>query len=217
MKNSKDNNLYFQKKCLAKELLHGEKIVIGIHGLIGSFTDEALYRLANEELGIKPEQYQVKELIHSENVIRSTITDKTDRGIFAIANSGSGAYLASVEAMAKYNFKIIAVFTMPINMCILSHPQVTSMKEVKEFRGHPVAIAQCRRTLNKKWPKIPIHPDTDKMDTALSAKMLKEGKIDKQVTVFASKRAAEIYGLNILVEGAHDDPLNATSFVVIKK
>lgn len=210
------DDLYFQKKCHKQQLLTGEKTVIGIHGIIGSFTDEALFRLA-QELGIKPQQYLVKELVHAENVIRTVVNGKIDKGIFAIANSGSGAYLASVEAMAKYNFRVVAVFTMPINMCILSHPQITSMKEIKQFRGHPVAIAQCRRTIKKSWPKIPVYPDSDEMDTALSAKMLKEGKISKQTAVFASKRAAEIYGLNILVEGAHDDPLNSTSFVVIKK
>lgn len=217
MKNTEDDYLYFQKECRAKDLLAGKKTVIGIHGIIGSFTDEALYRLAQKKLGIQPDRYVVKELIHSENVIKAVIDGKVDRGIFAVANSGSGAYLASIEAMAKYNFNVLAVFTMRITMCILSHPQITSIEEVKEFRGHPVAISQCRRTLKKRWPQIPVHPDTDEMDTALSAKMLKMGKINKKAAVFASKKAADIYGLNILVEGAHDDPLNATSFVVIKK
>ncbi len=217
MKNFLDNNLYFQKECSVEELLTRKKTVIGIHGMIGSFTDQALYRLVLEKLGVRPEEYTIKELIHAENVIKSVVDGKIDRGIFAVANSGSGAYLASIEAMAKYNFTVLAIFTMPINMCILSHPQITSMKEVKEFRGHPVAIAQCRRTLKKRWPQIPIYPDTDEMDTALSAKMLRDGKISKEVVVFASKRAADIYGLNILVEGAHDDPLNSTSFVLIKK
>jgi len=216
MKNSEDDYLYFQKKCSMEEFLAGKKTTVGIHGIIGSFTDEALYRFTRS-LDLKPTQYEIKELIYAENVIRSVVNGKVDRGIFAAANSGSGSYLASIEAMAKYNFKVIALFTMPINMCILSHPTVKSINKVKEFRGHPVAIAQCRRTLKKRWPHIPVHPDTDELDTALSAKMLKEGTIPVTSCVFASKRAAKIYNLNILVEGAHDDPLNATSFVVIKK
>ena len=216
MKNSQKDFLYFQKKCRAVELLCGNKPLVGIHGMIGSFTDEALHHLA-DELGIKPYQYQIEELVHADNVISSVVNGKVDRGIFAVANSGSGAYLASIEAMAQNRFSVVAVFTMPINMCILSHPQITSTKKIKQFRGHPVAVAQCRRTLKKRWPQIVIHPDTDEMDTALSAKLLKEGKINKDAAIFASKRAAEIYGLNILVEGAHDDPLNSTSFVVIKK
>lgn len=217
MKQTDEGYLYFQKECRTTDLLRGNKTTIGIHGLIGSFTDEALHQLAQEKLGIKPKQYEVKELVHAENVVRSVVDGKTDRGIFAVANSGSGSYLASIEAMAKYNFTVLAVFTMRISMCILAHPTVTSIKDIQEFRGHPVAIAQCRRTLKKKWPKISIHPDTDEMDTALSAKMLKEGKISKKAAVFASKRAATLYGLNVLIEGAHDDPLNATSFVMIKK
>ncbi|MBI2442946.1 MAG: hypothetical protein HYV40_03490 [Candidatus Levybacteria bacterium] len=214
MKHSNDDYLYFQKECSKKELLIKKKPLIGIHGIVGSFTDEALYRLA-QKLGIKPEEYEVEELVHSNNVIRSVVDGKVDVGIFAVANSGSGAYLASIEAMATYTFRVLSVFTMKIHMCIIS--QATSIRNVEEFRGHPVAISQCRRTLQKKWPKIPVHADTDEMDTALSVKLLSEGKMNKEAAVFASKRAADIYGLNVLVEGAHDDPLNATSFIVIKK
>lgn len=216
MKNSDDDYLYFQKKCSKEDLVGRRKPAIGIHGIIGSFTDEALYRLS-KQIGVTEKQYEVKELIHSEKVIKSVVDGKVDLGIFAVANSGSGAYLSSIETMAKYTFKVIAVFTMKINMCILAHPEITSMNEIKKIRGHPVAIAQCRRTIKKRWPRMKVAPDTDEMDTALSAKMLKVGNIEKTSAVFASKRAAQIYGLNLLVEGAHDDPLNATSFVVIKK
>src|SRR5438093_1271563 len=114
MKNSQDGYLYFQKECHVKDLLSGKKTVIGIHGIIGSFTDEALYRLVQEKLEIKQDTYMVKELTHAQNVIKAVVNGNVDRGIFAVANSGSGSYLASVEAMAKYNFQVIAVFTMPI-------------------------------------------------------------------------------------------------------
>ena len=102
MKNSQEDYLYFQKKCRMNDLLSGKKTLIGIHGIIGSFTDEALYRLT-QGLGIKSDQYQVKELVHSENVIKSVVKGNADRGIFAVANSGSGAYLASIEAMAVFS------------------------------------------------------------------------------------------------------------------
>ena len=217
MRNLEDNHLYFQKKCSKSELMGTKKMItIGIHGVIGSFTDEALSRLM-DELCIKSNRYEVKELIHAKHVIESVVNNKVDYGIFAVANSGSGSYLASVEAMAKYNFKVLALFTMPIDMCILSHSSIRSITEITLFRGHPVAIAQCRRTLKRKWPDILVKPDSDEMDTALSAKMLAQGEIKKTAAIFASKKAAKLYELNILVEGAHDDPLNATSFVFIKK
>ena len=91
MKNSEEDYLYFQKECRKKDLLVGKKTVIGIHGIVGSFTDEALYRFAQEALGIKPEQYVVNELIHAENVVRSVVDGESDRGIFAVSNSGSGS------------------------------------------------------------------------------------------------------------------------------
>lgn len=216
MKDLNDDYLYFQKTCTKKDVLIKKVPVIGIHGIHGSFTDEALYRLT-KKLRITEKNYMVKELVHSKNVIDAVVNGETDLGIFAVANSGSGAYQASIEAMAEYIFRPIAIFTMKINMCILGHKDVPSIKDIKKFRGHPVAISQCRRTLKKKWPHIPVHADSDEMDTALSAKLLSEKKISKTSAVFASERAAKLYGLTVLVTGAHDDPLNATSFVVIRR
>jgi prephenate dehydratase len=214
-----NSQLYFQKNCTVEEFLASEKeqTVIGIHGIKGCFTDEALARLAQENLALDPVTYSVKELVHAHTVLEEVAAGKIDRGIFAVANSGSGAYLASVEAMGQYQYQVIALFTMPINMCLLSRPEISQPEELSEFRGHPVAIAQCRKTLSKRWPNIPTHPDTDEMDTALSAQLLSEGKLSKTAGIFASKRAAELYNLRVLVESVHDDPNNATAFVLIKK
>lgn len=210
--------LYVQKSCTKDDiLLPATKVRVGIHGLRGSFTDEAWHRFATEVLEINEKEYEVRELIHARNVIRAVHEGEVDRGIFAFANSGSGGYTASIEAMGEYPYELLASFTMPINMCILGHPKVEHVHELERFYGHPIAILQCRKTLAQRWPDIPLELMTDEMDTALSAKLLKEGKIPSKKGVFASKRAAAIYGLRVLAEGVHHDPHNATAFAVIKR
>lgn len=211
------NNLQFQKKCKLSQISNKNPFIVGIHGTNGSFTDQAWSTFAIQELGISPDRYIVKELVQVQNVLKYTSLKKIDVGIFAFSNSGSGGYVASVEAMGKFKFKTLAVFSMPINMCILAHPSVKSMKDIKTFYGHPVAVAQCLKTLSKEWPNIKVKPATDKMDTALSAKLLSTGKLPKSYAVFASERAAKIYGLKILKNGAQHDPNNRTSFAIIKK
>lgn len=211
-------DLYIQKPCSADVLLQDKpSIRVGIHGIRGAFTDEAWQRFATEHAGLTVSQYETIELVHAENVLRAVDTGTIDVGIFAFANSGSGGYLASVEAMGKYAYDLLALFTMPINMCILGHKSRQSVNELRRFFGHPVALSQCRHTLLQRWPDIPIEPATDEMDTALSASELASGNIDAFTGVFASKRAAEIYGLNVLVEGVHHDPKNATAFAVVRK
>ncbi|MBI3618592.1 prephenate dehydrogenase/arogenate dehydrogenase family protein [Candidatus Peregrinibacteria bacterium] len=211
-------DLYVQKLCTRESLLPGNKLSrIGIHGIQGSFTDEAWRRFSSELLGMREDEYELAELVHSANVLRAVHTGEVDAGIFAFANSGSGGYLASIEAMGEYDYRLLALFTMPINMCILTHPSIESVHQLEAFFGHPVALSQCRKTLAQRWPDIPVEAATDAMDTALSAKLLREGKISPTKGIFASKRAAELYGLRLLVEGVHHDPNNATAFAVVRK
>jgi chorismate mutase/prephenate dehydratase len=211
------NELYIQKTCAVADLPRFDTVVsVGIHGILGSFNDEAWHRFATEQLHLNKSTYAVKELVESERVLRAVSNKEVDVGIFAFANSGSGGYVASVEAMGQYNYRLLAQFTMPINMCLLAHPSVKSMEQIEVFYGHPVALSQCRKTLVKLWPYIPLKPATDEMDTALSAKLLASGEIPKTHAIFASRRAAELYGLTLLKEGVHHDPNNATAFAIIK-
>lgn len=209
--------LYVQKPCDAATLLDGkERIRVGIHGIRGSFTDQAWHRFAAEVAGLPEDRCDVLELVHSSNVLDAVERDEADVGIFAFANSGSGGYLASIEAMGRHRYALQALFTMPIDMCILGHPSVRSVHGLDAFFGHPVALSQCRQTLEQRWPDIPVEAATDEMDTALSAKLLAEGKIDPRKGVFASARAADIYGLTVLAESVHHDPNNATAFAVVR-
>jgi len=209
------NILHFQKHGLIDDFTFKPKMTVGIHGILGSFNDQAWNTFVSEDIPDVSTHFQIVELVESEKVLRAVSHKEVDIGIFAFANSGSGGYLASVEAMGKYNYRVLAQFTMPINMCMLVHPTINSIDEIKLFFGHPVAINQCRKTLVNRWPNIPIKSGSDGMDTALSAKLLSEGKISKENAIFASKRAAERYSLKVLFEGVHHDPNNATAFVII--
>ncbi len=210
--------LYVQKPCVADDLRQGRTTTrVGIHGIKGAFTDEAWHRFSTEVAGLPESETQIAELVHSANVLRAVNAGEVDIGIFAFANSGSGGYLASIEAMGEHPYELLALFTMPINMCILTHPSVEGVHQLRRFFGHPVALSQCRKTLAQRWPDVPVEPATDEMDTALSARELAEGSIDAQTGVFASKRAAALYGLKVLVEGVHHDPSNATAFAIVRK
>src|SRR3990167_4210649 len=112
------NTLYFQKHCSLNEItIKKNPFIVGIHGIIGSFNDQAWSTFAHEELKISDTQYDIKELVTSHNVLEAVSNGTVDVGIFAFANSGSGGYLASVEAMGEFHYKLIALFTMPISMC----------------------------------------------------------------------------------------------------
>ncbi len=212
------SDLYVQKLATAEEILPPERRSrIGIHGIRGAFTDLAWHRCATELLNVPEDRYAVVELVHAANVLRAVAAGEVDRGIFAFANSGSGGYVESIEAMGREQFDVLGLFTMPIDMCILAHPSMSDVHQLEAFYGHPIALSQCRLTLAQRWPDIPVEPATDEMDTALSAKLLAAGEIPPAKGVFASRRAAQIYGLRIVAESVHHDPRNATAFAVVRR
>ena len=77
--------------------------------------------------------------------------------------------------------------------------------------SHPQALGQCAEYLRKRGIQAePVY------DTAGSVKMLKESGA-RDTAAVASRRAAEIYGMQILEEGIEDNAENYTRFLAIQK
>ena len=68
--------------------------------------------------------------------------------------------------------------------------------------------------LKRKWGGVELE---EYADTAKAAEDLAGGVLPKTTAVIASKKAAEVYGLEILEESIQDLKFNYTSFVAAKK
>jgi len=192
------------------------KITVGIHGIEGCFTHESVLRFC-EELKIDSKKIDFKYLIEAKRVIDAVAKGEIDRGVFCTANSGSGAYVSSMHAMGEYQFDVLAIYGMEILQCLMAHPSVKDISEIKEVFGHPQAVSQCKRTFAEKYPQIKLTPGEDSDDTALCAKRIAQGEFPKSTATLASQVAGKLYGLNILEYGMHHDPFNTTTFLIIKK
>ncbi len=192
------------------------KVRVGIHGIEGCFTHESVVRFC-EEFGIDQKNIEFKYLVEAKRVIKATYEGKVDRGVFCIANSGSGAYVETALIVGKYPFEVLAIYGMEVMQCLLVHPSIKNISQVKKVFGHPQAISQCKRTFAEKYPQIELVPGKDRDDTALCAKKISEGKLPRNWATLASQLAAKIYGLKILEYGMHHDPFNTTTMFVIKR
>jgi prephenate dehydrogenase len=192
------------------------KVSVGIHGIEGCFTHESALRLC-EELDIDSSKIDLKYLIDAKGVVGAVDRGEIDRGIFCIANSGSGAYIESMKIIGDYNFDVLALYGMEIMQCLMSDKSITDISQIKEVFGHPQAVSQCKRTFKEKYPRIKLIEGKDADDTALCAKKIAEGEFSKSTATLASQIAAKLYGLNILEYGMHHDPFNTTTFLIIKK
>ncbi len=199
-----------------EEIFPKKNILVGIHGIEGSFTHESVL-LFLEEIGINSNKINFKYLIEAKKVIDAVEKGEIERGVFCIANSGSGAYVESAIAMAERNFEVLSIYGMEILQCLISSPSIKKISEIKEVFGHPQAISQCKRTFAEKYPEIKLISGKDSDDTALCAKKIKDGLLPKTTATLASKIAGDLYGLKILEYGMHHDPFNTTTFLIIKK
>lgn len=192
------------------------RVSVGIHGIEGCFTHESVLRLC-EDLGIDPSKLDLKYLVEAKRVIEAVDKKEIDRGVFCIANSGSGAYVSSIQTMGEYHFEVMALYGMEILQCLMADKSLTDVSQVKEVFGHPQAISQCERTFAEKYSNIVLTKGSDADDTALCAKRIANGEFPKTTATLASQIAAKLYGLNILEYGMHHDPFNTTTMLVIKK
>ena len=183
---------------------------IGVMGAKGSFSEQA------GETYLKKEAIsggEILPLISAENVLTALNKGEIDRAIFPIENSNGGIVLEAVYAMAKHNFEIEQMFELDIHHMLLVKPHVTA-SHINTISSHDQALKQCRMYLKRTWPECEIVPYPD---TARAAEDLAAGILPDTTAVIAPRRAAELYGLQILEESIQDLKFNYTVFIVAKK
>ena len=183
---------------------------VGIQGIEGSFSEEAAKSYCRK-FGI--EDFELKYLVSSMNVLDSLSNNSIDTGIFAMENAQGGVVIESVEALAKNQCQIIDMFYVEISQNLLAIDGV-SVGDIEEIHSHEQALKQCKDYLAEKfWSKKLVEED----DTAKAAQDLAEGRLPKKVAVIASKFSAKKYGLNILENDIHDLKRNLTLFLAVKR
>ncbi len=177
---------------------------ISIQGFEGSFHQVA----AQQYFGKQTEViccYTFKELIKLAGDRKMT-----DGGIMAIENSIAGSILPNYNLLLKSNLKIVGEVYLQIKQNLLVNRGIT-LDDIKEIHSHPMAIQQCFGFLDKyNWKLV----ETE--DTALSAKYIHQHK-NKHAAAIASKLAAELYNLDILVPNIHTLKNNYTRFLVLER
>ncbi len=180
---------------------------IGVMGDRGSFSEMAGESYIQKE-GLK--DVDILPLITAENVLTELEKGNIERGIFPIENSNGGIVIESVYAMSKHNFNIEKMFEIDIHHNLLVKKGIKA-SEIKTITSHDQALKQCRMYIKRVWTEADVVPFKD---TAAAAKALHDGELDASTAVIASRRAAEMYDLDILEESVQDLKYNYTTFVV---
>jgi prephenate dehydratase len=142
--------------------------------------------------------------------IFSAVTSETcEYGMIPIENSLAGSIHRNYDLLLKNNLSVVGEHYLYVNHNLIAMPGA-QLSEIKRVISHPQALAQCEGYLHSlKGVKI-----ESVYDTAGSVKMVRQMG-DMTVAAVASRRAADLYGMQILAELIQDNPENLTRFLVI--
>lgn len=176
---------------------------IAIQGEKGCFHEMAARQyFKNEEVEIVP-------CSTFDMTLNSVKEGRAGLAMMAIENARSGSILYNYSLIRESGLKILGEHNLRVVQNLMALPGQT-MKDIRQIRSHPIALAQCMAFLNQ-FPEITL---VEADDTASSARIISEGRL-KKIAAIASRSAAEIYGLEIIAEGIETFKKNYTRFLVI--
>ena len=141
-----------------------------------------------------------------QDVFDAAETGKVEYIVVPLENSIEGSINEIYDLLLQTKMNVVGEIYQRVRHCLIAN---RGTKMIRYVHSHPQALAQCRAYLqNKGFRAVPTY------DTAGAAKMIKENKMADSAAI-ASKRAAELYDMEILDEGIEDRKNNYTRFFVL--
>ena len=135
---------------------------------------------------------------------------EADYGVLPVENSLMGAIHQSIDLLTETELHVTGEVVVRVSHCLMALPGV-EMADIRKVGSQQPALDQCTHLIREHgWQPLAKH------DTAGSAKDLAERGARDEAAI-ASRRAAELYGLNILQTGVEDEPFNFTRFMVLSR
>ncbi len=144
-----------------------------------------------------------------ESVFAAVESGEASQGLIPIENSLAGSVHRNYDLLLRHDLHIVGETHLRIRHCLIALPG-TRLDQVRRVASHPQALAQCEHFLAD-LTEVEIEAAHD---TAGSAKAIRDRQMRATAAV-AAARAAEVYGLEILVRGIEDDPSNYTRFLAL--
>ena len=141
-----------------------------------------------------------------QDVFDAAESGKVEYIVVPLENSIEGSINEIYDLLLQTKMNVVGEIYQRVRHCLIAN---RGTKMIRYVHSHPQALAQCRAYIqNKGFRPVPTY------DTAGAAKMIKENKMADSAAI-ASKRAAELYDMEILDEGIEDRKNNYTRFFVL--
>jgi prephenate dehydratase len=143
-----------------------------------------------------------------DEVFDAVLHKRATHGIVPMENSIGGTIHRNYDLLVDHEIPITGEVELDVVHCLQALPG-TRIEDVKIVYSHQQALAQCERYLKDLGATVEAV-----YDTAGGAKLVAEQQL-RSAAALASRRAAEVFGLEVLQEAVQDYEFNITRFFVI--
>ena len=171
-------------------------------GQPGAYCEEAA-------MGFFGDDCQRMNLKTWDGVFRGVKEGFGDFGVVPIENSSTGSINDVFDLLGQFGCYIVGEQIVPVRHYLVALPDA-SMDTITDVYSHAQGFAQCRPFLGE-HPKWEHH---EMVNTAVAAKFVAESG-DSTKAAIASRRAAELYGLQILQSAINENVRNYTRFLIV--
>jgi len=173
---------------------------VAFQGEPGAYSEQAVFNYYGEVETLPCESFDV--------MFDSVVSGTSDFALAPIENSLAGSIHQNYDLLLLHDLHIVGEYLLRVHHCLITLPGVKK-EEIKKVISHPQALGQCAGYLRSHGIRA-----EQVYDTAGRVKMLKEAGA-RDTAAIASRRAAEIYEMQIVEEGIEDNAENYTRFLVV--
>ena len=176
---------------------------IAFQGEPGSYSEAAALEYFGSETATLP-------CPNFEAVFAAVQDGLSSHGLVPVENSLAGGIHRNYDLMQRHDLHVVGEYHLRVRHCLLGLPGV-EIKEIRQVHSHPQALAQCEANLRTLGVEA-----VSEVDTAGSARMVCESG-ERFRGAIASRRAAQVHGLQIIKESFEDSPANYTRFLALAR
>lgn len=144
-----------------------------------------------------------------EAVIEALRGKRCGQAMLPVANSIAGPVTAVLALLNGPRLRERGRFELPVRIMLIGSPGA-QLADLRSVASHPVALRQCRQLIAELGLE-----EEPAFDTAGAARLLAEAP-DRSRCVLASRTAADLHRLPILLADVQDQADNRTTFVLLE-
>lgn len=174
--------------------------VIAYQGVPGAFSEVASLQFAPNGKAVDFPTF--------EEAFQAALEGRCTHACLPVENSLAGSINQTYDLLTDSVLHVVGEQIVRVHHNLLARPG-TRLEEVERVYSHPQALAQCQEFIRSHRFEA-----VSDFDTAGAAKVLSENGGSGRAAI-ASRRAAEIYGLEVLAENIEDTDFNYTRFFIL--